>query len=94
MGLVDGPGPQFMHPVEHVAKVALGIDAGALNPAHDLADQLLPHRRLRPTLQPLEVGQQFGVDEGKEDARGLALQGHAHCPARCRPIAPAVGRIQ
>ncbi len=100
---------ELMHLVQHVEKVALGVDAHPFHAGHDLADDLLPGGCVGPVLERLQVRQQVGVGEVEERPGRGVLQFTAlpadvfvrvvrivrGCLFRRRaPIAPAVGRLQ
>jgi len=80
--------------VDDVEEVALGVDARALDGAHDLADDLLARVRPRLLAQAPQVRQQLLVEEVEEGAQRARLQFRALGAVRRRPVAPAIRRPQ
>ena len=85
---------QGVDAIEDVEQILLGVDARALDARHDLADHLLPWRRPRLVLEPLEIGQQLLVDEREHRPECGGAKVTPLRPVGVGPIPPAVRRLQ
>ncbi len=94
MRVVNPPGLDFVHLVEHVAKIALGVDPSAVHARHDFADDFLPGCGVGSVPQLLEMREQADVDEIGERRLRPFLQLLPFWGIRRGPVVPPVGRFE
>ena len=101
MSIINRVVGNLVNLVQHILKVALGINADALHAGHNFADDFLRRRRVALAAQPFQMGQQLAVDETEQRVgrRGLQFQPLVGLAGgqrfrRRAPVPPAVGRRQ
>lgn len=90
--VVHARGGEFMHLVEHVAKIPLRVDARAIHTGHDFRDHLLPRAGVRLFPERLEMRDEVAIDERKESAHRALHKFLALRRVGRGPILPAVRR--